>query len=99
MKQDHRSDIFRALVAHDKGLGWQEESKSDARIDKHGGKLLTEVVPVRNPKARILTGRLDFSIVYGTSGPAGAPPFGRYTLNIHWGVTERGQVLPEGPSP
>jgi hypothetical protein len=64
--------------------------------DERGGKLLTEVVPVRNPKAWILTGKLDFSSVYGTSGPAGAPPFGRYTLTIHRGVTERGQVLARG---
>jgi hypothetical protein len=60
------------------------------------GELLTKVVAVRNPKARVLTGKLDFSIVYDTSAPAGSPPFGTYTLTIHRGITERGQVLARG---
>lgn len=60
------------------------------------GELLTKVVRVRAPKARALAGRIDFSIVYATPAPAGAPPYGTYTLTIYRGATERGQVLARG---
>lgn len=61
-----------------------------------GGELLRKAVSVHDPKARTFTGKLDFSVVYATSGPDGAPPFGTYTLTIYRGVTERGQVLARG---
>ncbi len=60
------------------------------------GLLLKHVVRVRDTTARTLRGTIDFSSVYRTSPPAGAPPFGTYFVSVHRGRSVDGQLLAQG---
>jgi len=60
------------------------------------GLLLKHVVRVRDTTARTLRGTIDFSSVYRTSPPAGAPPFGTYLVSVHRGRSADGRLLAQG---
>jgi hypothetical protein len=60
------------------------------------GVLLREEMHVLDAQAVTLKGRIDFSDVYSVSAPAGAPPFGVYTLSIYRGPSNRGWLLARG---
>lgn len=61
-----------------------------------GGVLHTKEVRVTNTRATSLRGTIDFSGVYFVSGPAGAPPFGTYTLSIYRGPGAPARLLARG---
>lgn len=60
------------------------------------GVLHTIEVRVKDSRATTLRGTVDFSGVYFVSPPAGAPPFGTYTLSIYRGRGTNGPLLVRG---
>jgi hypothetical protein len=60
------------------------------------GELFRRVVNIRDSASRTIMGTLDFSVVYGRSPPAGAPPFGKYLVSIYRGTSVHGQPLAKG---
>ena len=81
-------DAHRATVV----LVHQQAGNNGAR----SGVLLTQSMRIRSPRSLTLKGRIDFSSVYSVSPPAGAPPFGIYTLTIYRGRPGNGRPLARG---
>jgi hypothetical protein len=63
---------------------------------EYGGVLLTKQVRVGDSGATTIRGRIEFSRVYTVSGPAGAPPFGTYSVSIYRGPDAHGPLLARG---
>jgi hypothetical protein len=60
------------------------------------GLLLQRVIRVSHPATRRITGVIDFSSVYSTDAPAGAPPFGTYFISLRRGTSAHGLLLASG---